>query len=93
LKQWYLTRFILWPGIPSLWLRPVPSYATIRRFLAAHGLTKRRAITRRQTQGALVAKARLEAREVRSFESEFVAGLWHWDGHFGSRKILTPRGE
>jgi transposase InsO family protein len=74
-------------------LRPVPSYATIRRFLAAHGLTKRRAMTSRQTQGALVAQARLEAREVRSYESEFVAGLWHWDGHFGSRKILTPRGE
>jgi transposase InsO family protein len=74
-------------------LRPVPSYATIRRFLAAHGLTKRRRLTTRQTQGALAAEARLEAREVRSYECEYVAGLWHWDCHFGSRKILTPRGE
>jgi transposase InsO family protein len=74
-------------------LRPVPSYATIRRFLAAHGLTKRRPLTTRQTQGALAAEARLEAREVRSYESEYIAGLWHWDCHFGSRKILTPRGE
>jgi transposase InsO family protein len=74
-------------------LRPVPSYATIRRFLAAHGLTKRRPLTTRQTQGALAAEARLEAREVRSYESECVAGLWHWDCHNGSRKVLTPRGE
>ena len=74
-------------------LRPVPSYATIRRFLAAHGLTRRRPMTTRQTEGALAAAARLEAREVRSYEAEYVGGLWHWDCHFGSRKILTPRGE
>lgn len=43
-------------------LRPVPSYATVRRFLAAHGLTKRGAMTPRQTAGALAATARLEAR-------------------------------
>jgi putative transposase len=74
-------------------LRPVPSYATVRRFLAAHGLTKRRPMTRRQTDGALAAAARLEAREVRSYESEYSGGLWHWDCHVGSRKVLTPRGE
>ena len=74
-------------------LRPVPSYATVRRFLAAHGLTKRRPMTRRQTEGALAAATRLEAREVRSYESEYSGGLWHWDCHVGSRKVLTPRGE
>ena len=74
-------------------LRPVPSYATVRRFLAAHGLTKHRPITTRQTEGALAAAARLEAREVRSYEAEYVNGLWHWDAHVGSRKVLTPRGE
>ena len=74
-------------------LRPVPSYATVRRFLAAHGLTKRRPMTTRQTEGALAAAARLEAREVRSYEAEYVNGLWHWDCHNGSRKVLTPRGE
>ncbi len=74
-------------------LRPVPSYATIRRFLVANGLTRRRAATTRQTEGALAAAVRLEAREVRSFEAEYVAGLWHWDCHHGSRKVLTPRGE
>jgi transposase InsO family protein len=74
-------------------LRPVPSYATVRRFLAAHGLTKHRPMTTRQTDGALAAAARLEAREVRSYESEYSGGLWHWDCHIGSRKVLTQRGE
>jgi putative transposase len=74
-------------------LRPVPSYATVRRFLAAHGLTRRRPMTTRQTAGALAATARLDAREVRSYESEYVNGTWHWDCHYGSRKVLTPRGE
>lgn len=73
-------------------LRPVPSYTTVRRFLAAHGLTKRRPMTTRQTEGALAAAERLEVREVRSYESEYVNGLWHWDCHYGSRKVLTPRG-
>jgi transposase InsO family protein len=74
-------------------LYPVPSYATIRRFLTSRGLTRRRAMTTRQTTGALAAAARLEAREVRSYEAAFVNGLWHWDCHHGSRKVLTPRGE
>ena len=74
-------------------LSPVPSYATVRRFLAAHGLTKHRPMTTRQTDGALAAAARLEAREVRSYESEYVNGTWHWDCHHGSRKVLTQRGE
>jgi transposase InsO family protein len=50
-------------------------------------------MTTRQTEGALAAAARLEAREVRSYEAEYVNGLWHWDCHNGSRKVLTPRGE
>src|SRR5664279_3836866 len=73
-------------------LRPVPSYTTVRRFLRAHGLTKRRPLTTRQTAGALAATARLDAREVRSYEAEYVNGLIHWDCHVGSRKVLTPRG-
>jgi putative transposase len=74
-------------------LRPIPSYTTVRRFLQAHGLTKRRPLTDRHTAGAQAAATRLEAREVRSYEAEYVNGLWHWDFHFCSRKILTPRGE
>jgi putative transposase len=74
-------------------LRPVPSYSTLRRFLAAHGLEKRRPLASRRTAGTERAEARLLDREVRSYEAEYVNGLWHWDCHHGSRKVLTPRGE
>ncbi|MEI8244102.1 MAG: IS481 family transposase, partial [bacterium] len=71
-------------------LQPVPSYATLQRFFKAHGLEKRRRLTSRRTEGALMAEARLAEREVRSYEAEFVNQLWHWDFHHGSRKVLTP---
>jgi len=74
-------------------LRPVPSYWTLRRFLKAHGLEKRRRLTSRRTEGAERAEARLNDREVRSYEAEYVGGLVHWDCHVGSRKVLTRRGE
>ena len=74
-------------------LRPVPSYTTVRRFLRAHGMNRRRPLTTRQTEGALAAATRLDAREVRSYENEYTGGQWHWDCHVGSRKVLTPRGE
>ncbi|MGH8271882.1 MAG: IS481 family transposase [Gammaproteobacteria bacterium] len=74
-------------------LRPLPSYSTIRRFFKSQGLHKRRRLSSRRTAGAQRAEARLEAREVRSYEAEYVNGLWHWDYHVGSRKILTARGE
>ena len=72
---------------------PVPSYSTVRRFLKANGLFKRRRLTSRRTEGAERAEARLEDREVRSYEAEYVNGLWHWDCHHGSKKVVTPRGD
>jgi len=74
-------------------LRPVPSYPTLRRFMRANGLDKRRRLTPRTTDGADRAEARIADREVRSYEAEYVGSLWHWDCHHGSRKVLTPRGE
>src|SRR5712692_4881468 len=65
-------------------LNPAPSYATLRRFLKANGLDKRRRVTSRQTAGADRAEARLFDREVRSYEAAYVNGLWHWDCHHGS---------
>ena len=70
---------------------PVPSYPSVRRYLKAHGMV-RRATPRRNTAGALAARDRLEQREVRSFEVEHVAALWHLDFHHGSRKVLTAAG-
>ena len=74
-------------------LRPVPSYPTLRRFMKANGLDKRRRLTPRRTEGAERAEARILDREIRSYEAEYVGGLWHWDCHVGSRKVLTARGE
>lgn len=74
-------------------LEPAPSYATLRRFMAANGLNKRRRLTPRRTDGADRAEARLGDREIRRYEAEYVNGLWHWDCHHGSRKVLTARGE
>lgn len=74
-------------------LMPVPSYPTLRRFMKANGLDKRRRLSPRRTDGADRAEARIVDREIRSYEAEYVNGLWHWDCHHGSRKVLTARGE
>lgn len=72
---------------------PMPSYSSVRRFMKATGLTKRRRLSSKETAGALKAELRLDAREVRSYEAEYVGGLWHLDFHQGSLKVLTPEGE
>jgi transposase InsO family protein len=70
----------------------LPSYPTVRRFLKARGMVRQRA-PRRATDGAVVARDRLEQLEVRSFEMDHVGALWHLDFHHGARKVLTRRGE
>ena len=70
-----------------------PSYATVRRFMKATGLFKRRRLSSKETEGALKAELRLDEREVRSYESEYVGGLWHLDFHKGSLRVLTPAAE
>ena len=74
-------------------LGPMPSYATVRRFMKAQGLRPQPRRPRPDTPGAERAAARLEEREVRSFEAEYVHGLWHLDFHAGSRPVLTPGGD
>lgn len=63
----------------------VPSYSTLRRYMAHRSWRK---MPRLRRPGQAAARARRESREVRSFESEHVAGLWHLDFHHASRKIL-----
>jgi transposase InsO family protein len=74
-------------------LGAVPSYSTIRRFLKAQGLHKRRRLSARRSAGVERAEARLAQREVRSYEAEYVGGLYHWDAHHGSLKVVTRRAE
>ena len=70
---------------------PPPSYPTVRRYLMAQGMF-RQAPPKRATEGALLARDRLERLEVRSFEVDHVSALWHLDFHHGARKVLTRAG-
>jgi transposase InsO family protein len=75
-------------------LGPLPSYASLRRYLVAHGLLRRRRLPVAELRaGERRALQRREQREVRSYEAEYVNGLWHLDFHHGSHKILTLRGQ
>jgi len=73
-------------------LGPLPSYTTLRRYMARQGLARLRRRPGRRA-GEERALARLDRREVRSYEAEYVQGLWHLDFHHGSRKIVTPSAE
>jgi putative transposase len=71
-----------------------PSYPTLRRFMVAQGLLRQpRRRPRQEREGEIRAREHLAGREVRSFESEYVSGLWHLDFHHGSLKVLRPQGE
>ena len=72
-------------------LGTVRSYSTVRRYMQAHGLLRKR----RQPKGRPGeerARVRRETREVRSYEAEYVGSLWHLDFHHGSLKVLSERG-
>jgi putative transposase len=58
-----------------------PSYSTVLRFLKSHGFLTNRSARRKI------------AREVRTFEVEFVGELWHMDFHHGSRMVIDENGE
>ena len=74
-------------------LGQVPSYPSVRRYMVAHGLIKRRRLPPGARTGELVALEQRQAREVRSYEAEYVNGLWHLDFHHASRKILSASGQ
>ena len=66
-----------------------PSYSTVCRRMKERGWYKKR---RPKTSGQKKAAARLEQREVRSFEADYVNGLWHLDFHSGGRAVVDARG-
>jgi transposase InsO family protein len=72
---------------------PMPSYATLWRYMRSHGLFKRARRGPVHSPGAQRAEHRYEAREVRSYESEYVNGLWHLDFHHGSLRVLQADGQ
>lgn len=73
-------------------LAPMPSYATIRRYLRSQGMLRRPGRRRRNTPGAELAERHLAEREVRSFELAHVNALWHGDFHVGSRRVVDSDG-
>jgi len=72
---------------------PMPSYASLLRCMKSHGLFKRPRRGPVHSPGAQVAERRYEAREIRSYESEYVNGLWHLDFHHGSLRVLRTDGQ
>jgi putative transposase len=73
-------------------LGPLPSYASLRRYMVAHGWRRqpRKAVT---PSGVPISAGEPQHREVRSYETSHVGGLWHLDFHHGSRKVLSSQGE
>ena len=71
----------------------VPSYAVMRRWMKTQGLYRRKRVRVRHTAGARRAACRLQQREVRSYEAEYVGGLFHADFHHASREVLTRQGQ
>ena len=71
----------------------MPSYSTMARYMKNHGWMRLPASGGKSTPGIERAQARLENREVRSYELAHVHALWHLDFHHGSHKILSPDGE
>jgi len=72
---------------------PMPSYASILRYMKSHGLFKRPRRGPVHSPGAQAAERRYQTREIRGYESEYVNGLWHLDFHHGSRRVLQTHGQ
>lgn len=72
-------------------LGPIPSVATVTRFMKSRGLTKQK---KRRPRGRDVhtSSTTFQPRECRSFEVGHVHALWHADFHQGSRKVVDADG-
>ena len=73
-------------------LGPLPSYASVRRYLKANGLFRQPRAPARHTAGTEAAAQRRVGFEIRSYESAHTNALWHADYHHGSRPVLTRAG-
>jgi putative transposase len=69
-----------------------PSYTSVVRFMRDHGLIKRPRRGPVHSPGARATEHRIETREVRSYESEYLNALWHLDFHHGSLRVLLDKG-
>jgi putative transposase len=76
---------------PALGL--LPSYSTARRYMKAHGLTRKPKPQAMRYPGEARAAYRRQTREIRSYQADYVGSLWHLDLHHGSLKVLTHGGQ
>ena len=74
---------VLAEGSPAL--GPIPSYATVTRYMKDLGMLKEKKRKSKEGRG-------LEPREKRSWEVAFANQLWHLDFHEGSRRVMTMDG-
>lgn len=70
----------------------VPSYSSVRRYMKSSGLIRKKHRRTRDTAGFRHAQDRERNFEIRSYEAEYVGGLWHLDFHHGSRRVLLANG-
>jgi len=70
-------------------LGPLRSYSTVKRYMKAHRLIRKRRPTPKGRPGEPRVEERRQSREIRSYEAEYVGSLWHLDFHHGSLKVLT----
>jgi putative transposase len=70
----------------------MPSYSTVIRRMKDRGWYRKASSRCNPTPGQKLAQERLEKREVRSFESSYVHGLWHLDYHKGWRRVVDENG-
>lgn len=71
-----------------------PSYTTVRRLMKERGLFRQKRRQRWRREGDDKSRALFESRETRSYECEYVHGLWHLDYHTaGFIRVLCPSGE
>jgi len=73
-------------------LGTMPSYTTVIRRMKDRGWYKKPFSRRNPTFGQKLAQESLEQREVRSFESSHVHGLWHLDFHKGRLRVADSNG-
>jgi len=72
----------------------VPSYTTVRRLMKERGLFRHKRRKRRGNEETKDHSREIfESRETRSYESEYVLGLWHLDFHAAQVvRIVLPNG-
>ncbi|MCD4770410.1 MAG: DDE-type integrase/transposase/recombinase [Bacteroidales bacterium] len=69
-----------------------PSYSTVCRHMKSRGWFRKKSLPRNPTEGQIIAYDRREKREIRSYESEFIHGLWHLDFHVCKRRVVDAQG-